>query len=290
MTTGSRGLPDSPQAFADATWPAILPLYEDLAARPLDREGVEEWLRDWSTLDETLTEAGTLAAIAYSADTTDPAKEAAHKRFAGEIGPRLHEQRVRLSKRLLDLGYERPDLATTLRRFRNAHELFRPENVPLLTEIQSLNTRYQKITGAMTVDWDGEEKTVPQLQPFLLSPDRATRERAFRLGARPYIAARDELAGLFDQQFALRQELARNAGFDNYRDYAHREKNRFDYTPADCERFGAAVEETVVPAVARLFARPRGHAWSSTPARSGNWWRWSRSSWPRSRGEPGKGG
>lgn len=250
-------LPDSAAAFADAGWDEIAPYYEDLATRPLDKGNVEAWLHTWSALDELLDEAGARAEVDYTVDTTDPAKEARHLRFASEIGPQLGEQRVRLARRLLDLGYERPGLETTVRRFRNSRELFREENVPLGAEEQRLNAGYQKITGGMTAEWDGEEKPLPQLAPFLESPDRAIRERAFRLRAAPYIAARDELAALFSQQFALRERIARNAGLANFRDYAHREKDRFDYTPADCERFAAAVEEAVVPAVARRQGRRR---------------------------------
>ena len=40
----------------------------------------------------------------------------------------------------------------------------------------------------------------------------------------------------------LRQQAARNAGFANFRDYIFPAKFRFDYTPADCERFHEAVE------------------------------------------------
>ncbi len=50
-------LPSSPAAFADASWDDILPFFDALAARPLDRATVEAWLRDWSALDELLTEA-----------------------------------------------------------------------------------------------------------------------------------------------------------------------------------------------------------------------------------------
>ena len=250
--------PDSPRAFAEATWDDIAPYYDELAQRPLTERNVEAWLRDWTTLEDLVGEASSLASVAYTCDTADPAKERAHVRFSSEIGPKLGEQRVRLAGRLLDLGYERPNLATSLRRFRNSRELFREENMPLTSELQRTNIRYQKITGAMTANWDGEEKTLPQLSPYLLDPDRAVREKAFRLRAQPYIAARDELAALFDEQYALRQRVAANAGFANYRDYVHREKNRFDYTPADCEEFHAAVEETVVPFVAqRLEVRRR---------------------------------
>ena len=245
-------LPDSAAAFADATWADIAPYYEELATRPLDRANAEEWLRVWSDLDALLEEAEARSEVDYTTDTIDPAKEERFLRFVSEIGPQLGEQRVRLAGRLLDLGYERPGLETTVRHFKNSRELFREENVPLGAAEQRLNAQYQKITGGMTAEWDGEARPLPQLSPYLEDTDRATRERAYRLRAQPYIAARDELAAIFGEQYALRQESARNAGFANYRDYAHQEKDRFDYTPADCERFHEAVEATFVPAAARL--------------------------------------
>ena len=250
-------LPAASDAFVDSTWEEILPYYEALAAQPLDQSSVEQWLQEWSTLEELVTEAAARASVAYTTDTSNEAMEQAHLRFSSEIEPLMQEQSIRLSKRLLDLGYERDDLATTLQRARNQLELFREENVPLTSRVATLNAEYQKITGAMTVQWNGEEKTLPQLQPFLQSTDRETRERAYRLGAQPYIDHRDELADLFDQQFALRIDIARNAGFDNFRDFTHQEKNRFDYTPDDCKRFHDSVETIVVPAVERINARRR---------------------------------
>ena len=252
------GLPASPQALEEATWADILPFYQELVARPLAGDGrVEAWLSDWSRLDELVFEASTLASIAYTTDTQDPAKEAAHLRFSSQIIPRLREQQALLSRRLVELGYVREGIEMTVKRFRNLAELYREENVPLLGELSKLGAEYQKVTGGMTVEWDGEEKTLPQLLPFLQSPDRAVRERAFRLRARPYIEQRARMADIFDRQYPLRQQVARNAGFENYRDYTHQEKNRFDYRPADCERFHAAVEEVFLPALARVHRRWR---------------------------------
>ncbi|HEV2108243.1 MAG TPA: M3 family metallopeptidase, partial [Thermomicrobiales bacterium] len=254
MSIATRPRPDQ---FADATWDDIQPFFEELANRPLDASNVERWLADWSALEDALWEAIDLASIAYSVDTTDPAREAANLRFSSEIAPRMDEQRVRLSGRLIDLGYERDDLTTTLRQFRNQRDLFRAENVPLQQRLEELNARYQKITGGMTAEWDGEELPLPRLSPFLQDPDRETRERAFRLQLQPYIERRDALADLFNEQYALRQEIAHNAGLANYRDYAFRENNRFDYTPADCETFHRAIEEMVVPAMVRRYERRR---------------------------------
>src|SRR5690242_16036168 len=92
-----------------------------------------------------------------------------------------------LQKRLVDVAYDRPGLRTTIERFRNQIELFRDVNVPLFSELSKLETEWSKVNGAMTVDWDGEQKTPPQLLPYLESTDRAVRERAFKLRAQPYL-------------------------------------------------------------------------------------------------------
>jgi oligoendopeptidase F len=244
-------LPDSPAAFAGAAWSDISPFFEELAAAPLSRDNVEDWLKAWSQLEELVDEAGTLAMIDYTGDTADEAKEKAHLRFSMEIFPQAHEQSVRLSKRLIDLGYTRPGLETTVARFRTDFEIFREENVPLTAELEELSAAYQKIVGGLSVQWEGETKTIPQLQPYLKERDRQVRERAWRLGNEAYLAHRDALAALFDKMFVARTKIAGNAGFPNYQEYAFKSKHRFDYTPADCARFHDAVERTVVPAVAR---------------------------------------
>ena len=250
-------LPESPDAFKDAAWRDVLPYYEELAARPLDTTNVEEWLADWSRFESLLSEAAALATFAYSCDTADPEKEAAQLRFGTQISPRAQEQRVRLQSRLVELGYVRPGLETTIQRFRNQMELFDEANVSLFAQLSELGTQWAKVNGAMTVEWEGKEKTPAQLIPFLQSTDRDIRERAFKMRARPYIEQRDLLAGIFDRMYDLRQKVAENAGFANFRDFAHREKNRFDYTPEDCMRFHVAVEEAVVPAVERIHEKRR---------------------------------
>ncbi|HEX6615728.1 MAG TPA: M3 family oligoendopeptidase [Gemmatimonadales bacterium] len=250
-------LPPSPAAFAKAGWDDIAPYFDDLAQRPLEDGTVEGWLRAWSRLEELVTEAAAEAMIAYTIDTSDPEKEKDHLRFSTDVLPKMEERSVELARRFVALGYERPELTTTLARFRTSIEIFREANVPIFAELEELSARYQRITGSMTVEWEGVERPLPQLQPYLKSPDRAVRERAFRAATQPYIEERGALAGLFDRMFELRQRAARNAGFANYRDYVFPAKFRFDYTPADCERFHEAVERSATPAVARVLEHRR---------------------------------
>ncbi len=250
-------LPSSPDVFSEAGWDDIRPYYEELVARPLDKDDVEEWLDDWSRLESLISEAAALAAYAYRCNTADPALEAAQIRFGSEIGPKAHEQSAKLQRRLVELGYVRPGLEAMVSRFRNQAELFKDANVPLFADLSRLVTEWSKASGALTVQWKGGEMTPAQLLPFLESGDRSERESAFKLRAEAFMAQRDVFAGMFDQMHDLRQQVARNAGFENFRDYTHLEKNRFDYTVEDCMRFHAAVEEAVLPAVSRILGRRR---------------------------------
>ncbi len=245
----------TPATFADATWDDIRPYYTELLDRPLDANDTEDWLDDWSALESALMEAQQRANVDYSSDTGDADKEATFLRFSKDIGPKRNEQTVKLANRLLETGYSRDDLQTTLRRFQTNRDLFREENMPLEGELQQLNADYSKRTGGMVAEWDGEKIPLPQLAKYLLDPNRDTRERAFRLQFAPYIDQRDGLADIFDQQLEKRQQIAHNAGFENYLDYTFRSKHRYDYTAENCRSWHDAVAQTFVPAVGRRMER-----------------------------------
>jgi oligoendopeptidase F len=224
---------------------------------PLTSDNLESWMTTWSRLDELVTEAASLAMIDYTCDTTDATKEAAHLRFSTDILPRLEEKEVILARRLVETGTSRADMQTVVRRFRTAIEIFREANVPLVAEAEGLAARYQQVTGGMTAEWGGERVPLPRLSPFLKSREREVREAAWRASVGPYVAVRDELATLFDRMVVLRNTMARNAGFADYRAYVFAAKCRFDYTPADTERLHDAIEATVVPAVERAMEARR---------------------------------
>jgi oligoendopeptidase F len=248
-------LPDSPRALITASWEDLAPAYEELAGRPLD--DLDGWVRDWSDLEKLAGEAGRLASIAYSANTGDPDKERVHLRWVGEIQPRRRQEADRLARRLLGSGQVPEGLEVTVRNLGNQAELFRAENLPLQAESARLSAAYEKLTGGMTANWDGRTLTLPQVAALTGDPDREVRERAFRLSLEPYVEHRDELLKLFEPMYSLRQEMAGNAGFTSFRDFAHSEKNRFDYSVEDCLRWEQAVLETAVPAARRALQRRR---------------------------------
>lgn len=250
-------LPPDASVLADATWDRLRAWYDALAAAPLHAGNIQDWLATWSRVDELIGEAASLAMIAYTCDTADPAKEQAHLRYSAEIMPRAEEQGVGLARRLVESGLIPDGLEVTVERFRTGIRLFREANVPRLTALEELGAAYQRATGTMTAEWEGQRRPLPQLAPFLQGADRAVRERAWRGTTAPYVAARPELAALFDRMRETRQAIAAEAGFASFRDYIFPAKFRFDYGPADCERFHEAVEATVIPVLHRVLEERR---------------------------------
>ena len=254
----------APTIPARATWADIAPYYDELALRRLDPESVRPWLDDFSILDEAVDEQFSLSMIAYTADTRDEASEAVYKTWATEILPQLHEVRVNLARRILDFADMLPDLEIFIRELRTDVEIFRSENLPRMAALEEMEANYDKISGGLAVEWDGEEKTVPELQPYLLDRDRSVRERAFRLGANAYMEKKDEISSLFHEMVKVRHALAREAGFANYLDYAFAAKYRFYYTPGDCKRFHQSVIDGVLPSIHRLREQRRRELGVST--------------------------
>jgi oligoendopeptidase F len=136
-------------------------------------------------------------------------------------------------------------------------EIFTEENLPLLAEEQKLVTEYNKITGSLTVRWEGEERTITQMFPLLYETDRSVRERAWNAIQTQVIKERQNINDLWERFMPVRLKIAENADMPDYRAYAWKQKFRFDYSPVDCKSFHAAIEEVVVPAAQRLYEKRR---------------------------------
>ena len=275
-----------PQKIDFGDWPQIAPLFDQLEKRAAQCQSVadlERWLLDWSELTAALDEESSRRYIAMTCHTDNAEAEKAYLHFVENVEPQLKPRQFALEKiyvthplraELLKIGApasgtaratdNEPCRRPAFRRYevfdrdvKNHVELFRPENVALETEDAKLCQQYQKLTGSLTVNFRGDEKTLVQMGRYLEEPDRALRQEAWELVARRRLQEVDNFDEIFDRLIELRQQTARNAGFKNYRDYAFRRLGRFDYTPQDCTRFHDAVVREVMPAVRELHAARR---------------------------------
>jgi oligoendopeptidase F len=99
----------------------------------------------------------------------------------------------------------------------------------------------------MTIEIDGKELTLQQAAVKLQSIDRKLREEVYNKISLRRLADREKLDDLFTLLVRLRDEIARNADFANFRDYMFASMGRFDYEPQDCFDFHESIRSEVVP-------------------------------------------
>jgi len=157
------------------------PYYKDLQGRELTADNVNQWLKDWSTLSRNIYEIQFRLEVMTTIDTTDQEAENLYKDFFDHIFTNMQAAENTLKQKLLASRLEPKGFEISLRNMRAEADLFRDENLPLLADEQKILLEYDKIMGAQTVQWEGEEKTISQMYPIQLEKDRARREKAFRL-------------------------------------------------------------------------------------------------------------
>ncbi len=240
------------QDFQLSTWESIQPFYENLKNRNLSTaQELRDFFADRSELESYLSENMAWRYIRMSCDNTNQANIQAYQSFLTDILPHTSLYDDDLNKKVVESSFlddmKETGFNITIRAMKRAIEIFREENIPINTELQTLSTQFGAITGAMMVTINGEEKTLQQAGVFLENPDRNLREETYTKVQGRRFEDKEKLDDLLNQLVKLRHLMAQNAGFDNFRDYMFAALGRFDYTKEDCFDFHEAVAQTVVP-------------------------------------------
>lgn len=253
-----RSLPTDADSILAMTWPDYAPYYADLESRALDSSTLDSWMEDWSALAACVDEQYIRLQIFTTQHTADEEIQKRYADFIDQIQTPAKTGDQNLKQKLLASGLQPEGFTVAFKMMKSEADIFHADNLPLLAEEQKLATEYDKIIGASTVMWEGEEKTLWQVRAiFLYDTDRAVRERAWKASQERKWQNRDTINELWGKFMNVRKKITKNLGLPDYRAYQWKQRFRFDYTPEDCKSFHAAVEETVVPAAARIYERRR---------------------------------
>jgi oligoendopeptidase F len=246
-----------PAELEPSDWSTIEPLFDELEGRALpDADALERWLLDLDELAACLSEYEARCYIGMTCHTDDEEIERRYLHYVQEIDPKCEPRWFALKRRYLDApgrtGLDSTRFEVYDRSVAAQVGIFRDANVPLQSELRTLDQQYDKICGAMTVEFDGEERTLPQMGRYLEVADRGVREDAWTRISQRRLRDREPIETLFESMLGLRQRIAGNAGYADYREYTWVSRERFDYTPEDCAHFHDAVERYVVPVRDRI--------------------------------------
>lgn len=243
-----------PEDFKVTTWETLQPYFEALQQRNINNvKDLEAWLKDMSELEAVISEDACWRQIKMTCDTTDKSLEDAFAYFCMEIQPKLQPYADALNKKLVESPFvkelDQELYKTYLRSVNKQIKLFREENIPIQAELSVMAQQYGAIAGKMTITVNDQEYTLQQAAKFLESSDRAQREEVFTKTATRRLADRQALDELYSSLVQKRDQVAKNAGFANYRDYKFEELGRFDYNKEDVFQFHEAIKSHIVPLV-----------------------------------------
>ncbi|MBD0278311.1 MAG: M3 family oligoendopeptidase [Flavisolibacter sp.] len=251
-----------PPDFKVTDWPALEPYLKELLERPINsKEDLQKWLQDMSELEAVVGEDAAWRQIRMTCDTENKELEKAFEFFVLEIQPKIQPYADKLNRKLIENPFvkelDEKQYKVYLRNVRKSIELFREENIPLQAEVAVMAQQYGVITGKMTVEVEGKEYTLQQAAKFLEHTNRAFRELVYHKIQQRRLQDKDTLNEMFTKLVQMRDQIAKNAGFANYRDYRFVDLGRFDYTKEDCFQFQEAVRTHVLNIVNFLYDRKR---------------------------------
>ena len=236
------------------SWSKVKPLFENLSKRIIkSKKELENWMKDRSELNSVMNEDLAWRYIKMNINTKDEKLAKKFHFWIKEISPNLAPYSHKLNIKLIESPFlnelEHKKYHIYLRSVKKQIEIYREENIPLFTEMEAKQQEYGLISAKMTVEFDGKSLTMQQASLILKDTVREKRKKIYNLIQKRRLEDEEKLDNLFDDLIILRQKIAKNAGFNNYRDYMFSAMGRFDYKPEDCFDFHNAISKKIVPII-----------------------------------------
>lgn len=201
---------------------------------------------------------GQIVSVRHSIDTTDEFYKAEQDYF-DEVEPIYQGMVTQYYKALVHSKF-RKDLEekwgkqlfaiaeTTL-------NTFKPEIIEDLQQENKLSTEYTKLLASAKIMFEGEERNLSQLGPFLQSKDRDIRKSANEARYGFFKENEEKLDEIYDKLVKIRTTIARKLGYENFIELAYARLNRTDYNAEMVAKFRKQVQEHIVPVSTKLRER-----------------------------------
>ena len=248
-----------PKNIALSTFDDILPFFQELHKDEWKKEeDLLKWLDKYSELDAFLNEELAWRYINYTRYTDNEDYSSAYSFYIKEIQPHLIKEGHELTKKLVnhplfDCLNDDPMINFKLKS-KLSLDLFNEKNIPLEVKQNNLSQEYASIIGGLSILHDGNELTMQQASTLLLKPDRSERKVIYEKINDERLKVRSEIESIFHDLIHLRNEVALNCKFLNYRDFKHKSLARFDYSVEEVFSFHNAVEKVALPYLDLLYS------------------------------------
>ncbi|AZU61332.1 M3 family oligoendopeptidase [Neobacillus mesonae] len=202
----------------------------------------------------------TLCSIRHSIDTNDEFYKA-EQDYMDELGPEVEGLVTKYYQALIDSKFRSElEMKWGLQLFALAEsqlKTFKPEIVPQLQKENRLVTEYTKLIASAKIEFEGEERTLAQIDPFIELKDREMRKRASEAKFGFFAEHEAELDRIYDELVKVRTEIAHTLGYKNFVELGYHRMMRTDYNAEMVANFRQQVKDFIVPIATKLKERQR---------------------------------
>lgn len=198
---------------------------------------------------------GSLVFIRHSIDTTDKFYEK-EQEFLDENMPLYQKMIFEYYKALVNSKF-RTELEEKLgsQLFRLAEmelKTFSPEIIEDLVKENKLVSEYGKLIASAKIPFEGEERNLAQLMPFMQSTDRNMRKEASEAYWGFFEENEEKFDRIYDDLVKVRDTIAKKLGYTNFIELAYARMNRSDYDAEMVKGYREQILKYVVPVATEL--------------------------------------
>ena len=204
---------------------------------------INELRSDFSTMS-------TICSVRYTINTEDEYYAGEHDYF-DEIGPEYGVLLNELYHSLLKSKYREELEIICGKQLFNLAEIsvktFNPGIVEDLKKENQLVSKYVKLIASAKINFEGKERNIAGMAPFMQSENREVRKNAHDAKLSFFEKNETELDSIYDDLVKVRNTIAKKLGYKNFVQLGYDRMRRSGYTISDVANFRDSVKEHLVP-------------------------------------------
>ena len=131
----------------------------------------------------------------------------------------------------------------------------KPEIIDDLKEENRLVTEYDKLKASAKIMFEGEQRNLSQLEPFMQSQDREMRKKAFKAWTSFFKENEKKFDDIYDKLVKVRHRMATKLGYKSYVELGYIRMMRLDYNKDMVANYRDQVQKYIVPVSEELRKR-----------------------------------
>ncbi|KEH91247.1 oligoendopeptidase F [Clostridium novyi A str. BKT29909] len=132
---------------------------------------------------------------------------------------------------------------------------FSPDIIEELQVENKLVTEYDKLKASAKIMFEGKERNLSELEPFMQSQDRSIRKKTYEAYSNFFKENEAKFDEIYDKLVKVRHKIAKKLGYKNFVEVGYMRMQRSDYNAEMVSTYREQVLKYIVPVAEKLKKR-----------------------------------